>query len=386
MTTKAIYFDSSLCSGCKGCQAACKNWNLLPSPMGLNANATVFTHSYQNPPDLNNMTRLIMTFKEEVGGPKGVKFAFGRRSCQHCEKAPCAVICPSGAIYKDEETGLVPIDPQKCIGCQYCSAACPFDVPRYYAAGPGSAFLRTPINKCHGCIDRVRHGLKPACVKTCQPGALQFGDRDEMVAKAKERVEILKQRGFEDAVVYGIDEDYPLNVIHVLKYGVEAHEQLPDPEFPGIVTAVEVMKPVVGIGSGVTVLGLGAMAALAAGYKRSKLAYNAETGDTINADTGEVVKHGDGQDTESVMEHITEGLPVGKHHEEREERKEAHELKREEHREASKEKREERKEAHELKREEHKEERAEKREEHEEAREAKRESRHHDSRGGGFDE
>ena len=123
------------------------------------------------------MTRLIMTFNEENGGTKGVKWAFGRRACQHCTDAPCAAICPSGAIYKDEETGLVPIDPTKCIGCQYCSIACPFDVPRYYeSGGVESVFKRTVINKCNGCIDRVREGLSPACVTTCQPGALKFGD------------------------------------------------------------------------------------------------------------------------------------------------------------------------------------------------------------------
>ena len=58
MAEQAIYYDSSLCTACKGCQVACKCWNNLPSPTELNANQ--FTGTYQNPPDLNENTRIIM--------------------------------------------------------------------------------------------------------------------------------------------------------------------------------------------------------------------------------------------------------------------------------------------------------------------------------------
>ena len=62
----AILFDSSHCTGCKGCQVACKEWNVLPSPLGLNANK--FTGSYQSPANLNGDTRLVMTFDEKESG------------------------------------------------------------------------------------------------------------------------------------------------------------------------------------------------------------------------------------------------------------------------------------------------------------------------------
>lgn len=83
MTEMAILFDSSKCTGCKGCQVACKCWNNLPSYMkGANAKED-FTGTYQNPPDLNGTTRLIMTFDERDGaGQKPVEWAFGRRSCR----------------------------------------------------------------------------------------------------------------------------------------------------------------------------------------------------------------------------------------------------------------------------------------------------------------
>ncbi|MCI2241454.1 4Fe-4S dicluster domain-containing protein [Adlercreutzia faecimuris] len=302
MAEKAILFDTSQCSGCKGCQAACKCWNDLPSPTALNADAPSFTGTYQNPPDLSGVTRLVMTFSEEQGGPKGIKWAFGRRSCQHCGDAPCATICPAGAIFVDEATGLVTTDAARCIGCRFCASACPFDVPRY--AGD-----RGVINKCTGCVDRVANGLAPACVTTCQPGALSFGDRDEMVARAEERAAVLRERGYADAVAYGADEVGGLHVIQVLKYGAAAHGQRPDPAVNPAVQLTQVMKPVTGAVTGLTVAGLAAMFALGAGYKRDRRAYNPATGDTLDVDTREVIKHGDGQDTESVKEHILENLP-----------------------------------------------------------------------------
>jgi formate dehydrogenase iron-sulfur subunit len=253
--------------------------------------------SYQHPMDLNGDTRLIITFDEREGGFKGVEWAFGRRSCQHCTDAACVGVCPTGALSKDEETGMVVPDDTKCIGCHYCSMACPYDVPRYY----GENAL---INKCTGCTDRTSNGLDPACVTTCQPNALEYGDRDEMISRAHERVERLKARGWENACVYGENEMGGLHVIQVLKYGVEQHGQIENPSGNGFVSASEVMKPVTGVLTGVTVAGLAAMFALGAGYKRDKLVYNEKTGDTINVETGEVVKHGDGQDEMSVKEHI----------------------------------------------------------------------------------
>ena len=85
----AILFDSSHCTGCKGCQVACKQWNMLPSTMELNGNK--FTGSYQSPADLNGDTRLIMTFDEKESGNKyqPINFAVGRRSCFHCTDAAC---------------------------------------------------------------------------------------------------------------------------------------------------------------------------------------------------------------------------------------------------------------------------------------------------------
>ena len=98
----AILFDASHCTGCKGCQVACKQWNGLPAPTGLNS--VPFTGSYQSPADLNGDTRLIMTFAEHESGNKfqPLNFAIGRRSCFHCTDAACVEICSSGALYKTD--------------------------------------------------------------------------------------------------------------------------------------------------------------------------------------------------------------------------------------------------------------------------------------------
>lgn len=146
----AMLFDSSHCTGCKGCQVACKQWNMLPSALGLNENK--FSGSYQNPPDLNGDTRLVMTFDEKESGNKyqPINFAIGRRSCFHCTDAACVAICSSGALYKNAN-GVVSFDTEKCNGCTYCQSACPFDVPRFR---PEDGL----IDKCTLCIDRLEEG------------------------------------------------------------------------------------------------------------------------------------------------------------------------------------------------------------------------------------
>ncbi len=304
MGEKAILFDTSRCTGCHACQVSCKCWNLQPSPIGLNENK--FSGTHQNPPDLNGNTRLIMTYHENEGGSKGVQWAFGRRACQHCSTAPCANICPQGALYVHEDTGFVTFDDSKCVGCQYCSTACPFDVPHYWTEGFGE--LRYVINKCSGCIDRVEHGRSPACVTTCQPEALNYGDRDEMIERAHERLENLKNWGYEDAVIYGENEMGGLHVIQVLKYGVEAHGQVENPDTSAVTWWTNFMKPFTGVITGIVVVAFAAMLGLNRGYRHRQMVYNEETKDTLNVQTGDIVKKGDGPDEETVVEHVMEAL------------------------------------------------------------------------------
>lgn len=287
MAEKAIMYDASRCSACKGCQVACKTWNLLPSPMELNSQK--WAGSLQSPPDLDDNTRLIITFDEKPREKYGIDWAFGRRSCLHCTDAPCVSVCPAECLTKDEDTGFTIYDPDKCVSCKYCAAACPFDVPRHSDTGYAAGDKR--INKCTACFDRVSEGRKPACVNTCQPGALMFGDRDEMIAIAKERVELLKAKGFDQARVYGEDELGGLHVIHVLKYPIDQYTLPDEPKVNPLIGAMKWMKPILGVGAVALVGGLGLSFLTGVGYHRDEMRYDEVNHDIIDVDTGEVVRH-----------------------------------------------------------------------------------------------
>lgn len=93
-------------------------------------------------------------------------------ACNHCENAACLEACPSAAIYRDPETGAVILDESRCLGCGYCSWACPYDAPVYnWETGV--------MNKCTLCLHRIREGDLPACVSGCPVGALDYGIPDE---------------------------------------------------------------------------------------------------------------------------------------------------------------------------------------------------------------
>jgi len=178
--THAMLFDAHLCTGCRGCQVACKQWNDLP------ATETENTGSYQNPPRLSAETWLLMKFREVENEDGSVKFVFGRHACMHCEHPACASACPLEALHKTED-GPVLYRADRCFGCRYCMLACPFEIPTFewdqgVVAGPW-------IRKCTFCADRLGAGRQPACAQTCPSGALKYGQRDELIAYAEERIQ-----------------------------------------------------------------------------------------------------------------------------------------------------------------------------------------------------
>lgn len=182
---KAVLVDLRKCMACRGCQVACKQWN------ELEGEETVNRGSYENPPDLSTNTWTLIKFKEiEQNGR--LKWLFSRWGCMHCLYPACVTVCPTEALYKTEE-GPVLYDEKRCIGCEYCVTACPFFIPRFNWAE------ERIVRKCTMCVDRITNGLEPACVKSCPPGALRFGDREVIIAKANEAEA-------EGAYLYGRDE------------------------------------------------------------------------------------------------------------------------------------------------------------------------------------
>jgi formate dehydrogenase iron-sulfur subunit len=183
--SKSFFNDTSKCTACRGCQVACKQWNRNP------ATQTTMLGSHQNPPDLDFNTFKLVRFTESVRPEGELRWNFFADQCRHCTAPPCKFVADTeveDAIIIEPETGLV-LFTEKMDQIQDFDSvriACPYDIPRQDAAtGRGS--------KCTGCIDRVQNGLKPACVKVCPTGAMQFGDRDEIMRIAEARLaEVIK--------------------------------------------------------------------------------------------------------------------------------------------------------------------------------------------------
>jgi formate dehydrogenase beta subunit len=211
--------DTTLCTACRGCQVACKQWNMLP---GLK---TKQTGSYQNPPDLQWNTWTVMRFQEYEDKDKNFQWIFRKDGCMHCTDAACVKVCPSGSLYYTPYK-TVGIHHEKCIGCKECIAACPFHIPRYDAA-------TDKVYKCDLCYSRLQENLPPACVKSCSTGALSIGEKGAMMKKAYDKVKKLGG----DANVYGDKFVDGTHVIYVLQFKPEVYDVLPlDPKMPQSVT------------------------------------------------------------------------------------------------------------------------------------------------------
>jgi anaerobic dimethyl sulfoxide reductase subunit B (iron-sulfur subunit) len=144
--------DVKRCSGCQACIVACMDQNDLFDRK---------RHDFWR-----------QVFKIENGSFPEVTISFISVACTQCQETPCLLSCPTGAIYKDEETGIICIRQEFCIGCHSCSLACPFGVPRFDKNGK--------MEKCQMCRERIDNGLEPACVHTCPTKALKYGDINEL--------------------------------------------------------------------------------------------------------------------------------------------------------------------------------------------------------------
>ncbi len=138
-------FDYAKCVGCHACLVACYNENQTVPPISW---------------------RTINRFNNEKLPLLG--FIHQSIACNHCIEAPCLKACPSSAYYKDSVTGAILHNADKCIGCKYCTWACPFDAPKFN----GSLGI---IEKCNFCNQRLAEGNEPACTTNCPTGALSFG-------------------------------------------------------------------------------------------------------------------------------------------------------------------------------------------------------------------
>ncbi len=177
--SKGFFIDTTRCMACKGCQIACKQWNNLP------AEKTENQGNLQNPPDFSFTTYKLVRMNEKIIGGR-FNWLFFPDQCRHCLIPPCLLWAhDTNAIYQDEDTGAVVYTPEtRNLKAEDIIGACPYNVPRSHKDGT--------LAKCTMCNDRVKKGLKPACVKACPTGALNFGDLEEMRALAIDRFEKVK--------------------------------------------------------------------------------------------------------------------------------------------------------------------------------------------------
>jgi len=156
----AFYFDSSVCSGCKTCQMACRDKNDLEVGLLWRRVYEVSGGEWE---------------KKDNLWSSGV-FAYNLSiACNHCENPLCIQSCPANAIYKRED-GIVVIDQYMCIGCRYCEWGCPYGTPQYDKTSG-------TMSKCHFCFDLIDQGEPPVCVSACPMRALDFGDLLELSQK-----------------------------------------------------------------------------------------------------------------------------------------------------------------------------------------------------------
>ncbi len=200
----AKLIDVSKCIGCKACQVACMEWNDLRDEIGSNVGV------YDNPSNLTENSWTVMRFSEYENENGDLEWLIRKDGCMHCADPGCLKACPSPGAIIQKTNGIVDFYEENCIGCGYCIAGCPFDIPRI-SKKDQKAY------KCTLCSDRVAVGQEPACAKVCPTGAIEFGTKLDMLEQANERITDLKSRGFERAGLYnpaGVGGTHVMYVLH----------------------------------------------------------------------------------------------------------------------------------------------------------------------------
>jgi Fe-S-cluster-containing dehydrogenase component len=163
-----MVIDLASCDGCRTCTRACGKMHAIPGDR-----------------------EWIRVFKMQ-DSPETAPYFFPR-PCFHCDNPPCTRVCPVDATFKRQD-GTVLIDNERCIGCRFCMAACPYSVrvfnwsrphdPPEVLAEPYSPEHGTPrrigtVEKCDFCPDMAEKGMLPACAAACPMAVIYFGDQNE---------------------------------------------------------------------------------------------------------------------------------------------------------------------------------------------------------------
>jgi Fe-S-cluster-containing dehydrogenase component len=181
---RGVLVDTTACVGCRNCEWACKTAHGLPTPsLESYKDRSVFSTPRRPTTD-------ALTVVNEYPNPRTPDLPIDVKSqCMHCDRPACLSACIVGAFSK-QESGAVVWDGDMCIGCRYCMAACPFQVPAFEY----DRAIQPEIRKCDFCETRQQKGELPACVDICPVEALTFGERDELIRVAHERIRRTPER------------------------------------------------------------------------------------------------------------------------------------------------------------------------------------------------
>ena len=160
---QTVFINPERCIGCRQCEFAC-----------------AVAHSQSKDPALALAEDPLPKPRIHVAPGRAYNMSVPTR-CRHCDPAPCAQVCPTGAMARDAGHDLVLVDVHKCIACAMCAMVCPFDAVTFHAQANGMP-TRIVATKCDGCIERLDAGQEPACVEACKVDALLFGDLNTLIA------------------------------------------------------------------------------------------------------------------------------------------------------------------------------------------------------------
>jgi molybdopterin-containing oxidoreductase family iron-sulfur binding subunit len=196
----AMVINTKRCIGCHTCAMACKLENNEPDRIWWNRVLTMGGNNMDTP----------------AGEFPNLQIGFITLACQHCKNPACVKVCPVGATYQDETTGMVVQDNNKCIGCRSCMVACPYNGVRQFnwmkpqfstgftVGAEGVATHQTGVvEKCTFCQHRLPMGLEPACIEVCPGRARFFGDINDPVSQISQL--LLKRPYFKLLVEMGTD-------------------------------------------------------------------------------------------------------------------------------------------------------------------------------------
>jgi Fe-S-cluster-containing dehydrogenase component len=168
-----LLHDTTLCVGCRSCEAACKEVNELPPITEPIGDMSVFDRERRT-----TDTELTVVNRYRVDG----KDIFRKHQCMHCNEPSCASVCLVRALVKSSE-GPVLYDPSVCVGCRYCMMTCP-----YYALAYEYDSYNPRVIRCTMCYPRIVEGGVPGCAEACPMGAITYGNRSELLQVARHRI------------------------------------------------------------------------------------------------------------------------------------------------------------------------------------------------------